>query len=324
MGLNLKSPIIASASPLAEKVENIQRMEDAGAGAVVLFSLFEEQIRQENEWFEYATEYGADSFAEALSYFPPMDDYRMGTEQYLETVRQAREKVDIPVIASINGISNKGWVYYAKELEAAGASGLELNIFFIPADLSLDGKQVEQKYLDILHEVKNAVSIPVAMKLNPYFSAMGNMAQRLSAAGADALVLFNRFYQPDFDIDHLEVSPSLELSTATEIRLPLLWIGMLHGRINTSLAATTGVQSATEVIKYLLAGADAVMTTSALLKNGIGYLSTMLDGLDRWMKLRDFSNIDELRGIMSQAKIKNPLAYERANYIKVLSGYKVR
>ena len=322
MGWELKSPIIASASPLAEKVENIKQMEDAGAGAVVLFSLFEEQIRFENDSFGYLQNLGANSFAEALDYFPVVEeeDFR-GTESYLELVRNASESVDIPVIASLNGISEEGWIDYAKQLESAGAKGLELNIFFIPADLSMDGRAVEKRYLDILKAVKKTLTIPVAVKLNPYFSSMGHMATQLSEAGADALVLFNRFYQPDFDIQHLEVQNTLQLSSAAEIRLPLLWIGLLYNKLPSSIAATTGVQSATEVLKYLLAGANAVMTTSALLKYGIDHIRTMLVELENWMRLRDFADIEELRGNMSQEKVKNPVAYERANYMKILDSY---
>ena len=291
MGLPLDCPIIASASPLSEHVDNFKRIEDAGAGAVVMFSLFEEQIKLENFHFEQMIGLGSESFAEALSYFPAVDDYRVGVDHYLEILRQATESVNIPVIASLNGISPDGWVEYAENLQEAGASALELNIFFIPTDFSMDGRAVEKQYLEILKMVKETVSIPVAVKLNPYFSAMGNMAVQLADAGADGLVLFNRFYEPDIDVDHLEVVNSLELSTANEIRLPLLWLGMLYGRVNASLAATTGVQSSTEVIKYLLAGSDVVMSTSALLKNGIGHLKTMRDELERWMELRDFANV---------------------------------
>ena len=323
MGLTLKSPIIVSASPLSEDVDNFKRMEDAGAGAAVMFSLFEEQIKLESFHFEQMIGLGTESFAEALSYFPAVDDYRVGVDRYLEILRQASESVDMPVIASLNGISPDGWVEYAEILQDAGASALELNIFFIPTDFSMDGRAVEEQYLEILKRVKSTISIPVAIKLNPYFSAMGNMALQLADAGADGLVLFNRFYEPDVDVEHLEVVNSLELSRANEIRLPLLWIGMLHGRVNASLAATTGVQSSTEVIKYLLAGADVVMTASALLKNGIGHLKGMRDELQLWAELRGFHSIDEMRGIMSHEKVKDASAYERANYIKILSGYEV-
>ena len=321
MGWELSSPIIASASPLSMEVENIKQMEDAGAGAVVLYSIFEEQIRYEKDSFSYLAELGAKTFSEALDYYPVKEDGEVrGMESYLDLIRKASESVDMPVIASLNGISEEGWIEYAKQFESAGAKGLELNIFFIPSDLSLTGRDVEQKYIDILKSVKQAISIPVAVKLNPYFSSMGHMAKQLDEAGADALVLFNRFYQPDFDIQHLEVENNLQLSTAEEIRLPLLWIGLLYNKLSTSIAATTGVQGATEVLKYLLAGADAVMTTSALLKHGISHIQTMLTELETWMRLRDFGSIQELRGLMSQEKVKNPVAYERANYLKILDS----
>ena len=322
MGLELRSPVVASASTLSEDVENIYRMEDAGAGAVVMFSLFEEQIRQENAFYEHVQDATTNTFAEALDYFPQADAYHVGTEKYLEIIRQATERVDIPIIASLNGITNEGWIAYARQMQEAGASGLELNIFYIPADLNTTGKEVEQRYLDIIKTVKATVTIPVAVKLNPYFSAMGHIAQQMEQAGADALVLFNRFYQPDFDIDNLQVIPSLKFSTAQEIRLPLLWISVLYGRLPASLAATTGVQGAPEVIKYLLAGTDVVMTASALYKFGIGHIGSMLTGLRNWMEGFQFTSLSDFRGMMSQKNVKNPSAFERANYIKVLESFK--
>lgn len=323
MGLTLKSPLVVSASPLSEKLDNIKKMEDAGAGAVVLFSLFEEQIRQEEAVWNYLTGAGAESFPEAMNYFPPISDYRVGIDNYLELIRKARASVDIPVIGSLNGITPGGWVEYAKAFQEAGAQGIELNIFFIPADLNLHGDGVERRYLDILKLVKESVEIPVALKLNPYFSAFGNAAKQFSHAGADALVLFNRFYEPDFDIDTLEIVNSLELSTSNEIRLPLLWLGILYGKIQSSLAASTGVQSSTELIKYLLAGADVVMTASVLFKKGIPYIYQMLAELEEWMQARDFRSVDEMRGVMSQIRVDDPTAYERGNYIKILQGYNI-
>ena len=322
MGLPLKHPVVASASPLSANVGNIKRMEDAGAAAVVLFSLFEEQIEQENAAFEHFMEYGSDSFAESLSYFPATDDYHVGTESYLELLRRATEAVKIPIIGSLNGTTNAGWIDYARQMQEAGADGIELNIYYIPADVDLSGSDVEQRYLDIVKAVRAAVSIPVALKLSPFFSAMGHMAKQLVEAGADALVLFNRFYQPDFDLDQLEVEPSLDLSTPSEIRLPLLWIAILYGRVNASLAATTGVRSSDEVVKYLLAGADAVMTTAALLKNGIEYLTPLVEGMERWMEEREYASLADLKGAMSQLHLADPSAFERANYIKILENYK--
>lgn len=322
MGLSLKHPIVASASPLSGNVGNIKRMEDAGAAAVVLFSLFEEQIKQDNAAFDHFMEYGSDSFAESLSYFPVTDDDHVGTERYLELLREASEAVAIPIIGSLNGITNEGWIDYARQMQQAGADGIELNIYYIPADVGVSGRDVEQRYLDIVKAVRAAVTVPLALKLSPFFSAMGHMANQLAEAGADGLVLFNRFYQPDFDLGQLDVEPSLDLSTPSEIRLPLLWIAILYGRVNASLAATTGVHSADEIVKYLLAGADAVMTTSALLKNDIDYMTTLVEGLKHWMEDRAFASLADLRGSMSQLHLADPSAFERANYIKILENYK--
>ncbi|MBI5917569.1 MAG: dihydroorotate dehydrogenase-like protein, partial [Bacteroidetes bacterium] len=247
--------------------------------------------------------------------------FRIGIDGYLELIRKAKESVDIPIIGSLNGTTPGGWVDYAKSYEEAGADGIELNVFFIPADLTQSGNEVERRYLDVLKLVKEKVSIPVALKLNPYFSAFGHSAKQFSDAGADALVLFNRFYEPDFNIDTLEIVNSLELSSSNEIRLPLLWLGILHGKITASLAATSGVQGSTEVIKYLLAGADAVMAASCLFKYGIQYIYQILAELEVWMQARDFRSVSEMRGVMSQMHVADPTAYERANYIKTLKGY---
>lgn len=322
MGLKLKSPVVVSACTLSEEVSNIVQMEDAGAGAVVLFSLFEEQIKKEEAKFEAIVSSTSNMFAEASDFFPELEDYHKGSDQYLEIIRQAKEKVDIPVIASLNGITNEGWIYYAKQMEQAGADGLEINIFFIPADVELSTSAVEYRYLNIIDEIKSTVNIPVAVKLNPYFSAMGNMAKRMREYKADALVLFNRFYQPDFDINKLALVHDLHYSDASEIKLPLLWIALLYGRVPISLAATTGVQSSIEVIKYILAGADVTMTASALYKNGIGYIKTMNKELENWMLTREFDSIDSFKGVMSQQHISDPTGYERANYIKILGSHK--
>jgi dihydroorotate dehydrogenase (fumarate) len=320
LGLDLRSPIVVSACPLSENVDNIEQMEAMGVGAVVLFSLFEEQIRKETQYYESILQATSNSFPEATDYFPGLNDYRVGTDRYLELIREAKERVDIPIIASLNGISDTGWIEYAQLMEDAGADALEINVFLIPADISLDGVLIEKKYLDIVSRVKSNVSIPVAIKLNPYFSSMGHMARQLVAAGADGLVLFNRFYQPDFNIYDLKVEPSLEFSSASEIRLPLLWLSVLYGKLNLSLAATTGVQSASEVVKYLLAGADVTMTASALYRYGIGYLETMHDDLRTWMKRMGFTSVSAFKGLMSQKNISDPTAFERANYIRILEG----
>ncbi len=321
MGMELKHPIVASASPLSEKLDNIKRMEDAGAAAVVMFSLFEEQIKHESAAIEHLITSGAESYAESLSYFPDFDDYDTGPDEYLNLLRQAAEAVDIPVIGSLNGITNEGWVNTARMMQDAGARAIELNTYNIPAHLYMTGREVEQRYIEVLKAVKESVTIPVALKLSPFFSAIGNMARQFDEAGADALVLFNRFYQPDFDLDRMEVVPDLELSTPSEIRLPLLWIAVLHGRINASIAATRGVDSPVEVVKYLMAGADVVMTTSGVLRHGIGFLTSLVEGLQAWMEEKQYTSVGQMRGSMSQANCLDSSAFERANYIKILESY---
>jgi dihydroorotate dehydrogenase (fumarate) len=320
MGLHLESPIVVAACPLSSDMDNIRKMEDSGAGAIVMFSLFEEQIKQQerlNESIRHLTHGG---FAEASSFFPRLDDYEVGPHEYLEKIRQARQRTDVPIIGSLNGITNEGWIDYARQIEEAGANGLEVNIFFIPADISTKGVEVEQRYIDIVKSVTAAVDIPVAVKLNPYFSAMGNIGRNLYAAGARALVLFNRFYQPDFDIHQLKVLPNLQFSHASEIRLPLQWLAILYGRLPISLAATTGVQSEVEVIKYLLAGADVAMVASTLYKHGIDYIEVMNMGLRKWMQKMGFESVEDFKGTMSQINISDPTAYERANYIKIVAN----
>jgi len=322
MGLKLNSPIVVSACPLSEHIDNIMKMEENGAGAVVLFSLFEEQIRKEEAAFKGVMSETTYAFPEALDYFPNLDEFNVGIDDYLDNIRIAKEKVDIPIIGSLNGITTEGWIDYSRLIEQAGADALEVNIFFIPADIAMSSSEVEHRYLNIIQTIKREVKIPVAVKLNPYFSATGNMAMRMKNAGADALVLFNRFYQPDFDINELVIKTDLHYSEAGEIRLPLLWIALLYGKVQLSLAATTGVQSAVEVVKYLLAGADVVMTASSLYKNGIPYLKTMNKELQDWMYMMGFDTLDAFRGSMSQQHISDPTAYERANYIKILEGVK--
>jgi len=321
MGLDLKNPLVASASPLNADLGNLKRLEDAGTAAVVLPSLFEEQIEANAARYDHLTGVNTESSPEAQSYFPAPAEYKVGPRRYLDLVYRASRSLDIPVIASLNGTTDHGWISYAKSIEEAGAAGLELNIYFIPADLSLTGHDVEQRYLDILKSVRAMVSIPVAVKLSPYFSAVGSMALALERAGADALVLFNRFYEPDLDIARLEVLTDLKLSQPDEIRLPLLWLAVLSGRVKVSLAATTGVTSADEVVKYLLAGADVVMTTSALLRHGVDYVAVLLAGLKSWLGAREFASVNQMRGTMSQQRVQDPQAFERANYIKIMQGY---
>jgi dihydroorotate dehydrogenase (fumarate) len=321
LGLKLKNPLIASASPLNADVGNLRRLQDLGAAAVVLPSVFEEQITRESAAVEHLRNLGAGGNPEAMSYFPPAADFESDLEPHLEFVARASGALEIPVIASLNAVSAGTWTYYAAEVEKAGASAIELNIYFIASDPDRSGREVEQGYLDILRSVRATVSIPVAVKLSPYFSAMGHMAQALVQAGADGLVLFNRFYQPDIDLARLLLTNDLALSHPAEIRLPLLWIGMLSGRIKASLAASTGVDSADEVIKYLLAGADVVMTTSALLRHGLQHLSALLDGLVQWMEARKLESLDHVRGLMNQSRTADPAAFERAHYIKIIHGF---
>lgn len=321
LGLELEHPIVASASPLSETLDGIRELEDGGAAAIVLFSLFEEQIRRENEASEWLARAGAESVSEALGYFPFGTRAEVGPDAYLELIRRAKEAVDVPILGSLNGVTDEGWVSYGRSMQEAGADAIELNVFYVPADSMLNGRAVDQRYVDVVHAVRRAVSIPVSVKLSPYFSAPAEMARRLLVAGADGLVLFNRFYQPDFDLERLEVEPSLELSGPGEIRLPLLWISLLRGRIPVYLAASTGVATRDEVVKYLLAGADAVMTTSALLRHGPGYARTLVDGLTEWMEAKGVRSVSHMRGAMSQQKVVNPEAFERANYVRILRSY---
>ncbi len=321
MGLTLKSPIVASASPLSQRLDMIRQLEDHGAAAVVMFSLFEEQITHDVAAMEHYMAFGTESVGEALSYFPAVHEFDVGPTQYLELVQKASAAVDIPIIASLNGTSRQGWTDFAALMQEAGARGLELNIYDIPTEMARTGPEVEEQYLDVVARVRAAVKIPVAVKVGPYFSSFANMAARLERAGADALVLFNRFYQPDFDIESRTVVPSLSLSRPEEIRLPLLWIALLRGRVNASLAATTGVHGPVEAIKYLMAGADVVMSTSALLQQGPMFLSTLTADLSRWMEEKGYASIDQLRGSMSQQSMPGTKAFVRANYIRTLESY---
>jgi dihydroorotate dehydrogenase (fumarate) len=321
LGLALPNPLIASSSPLGFALENIAELEDKGAGAIVLPSIFEEQIALDAVGSGGFTVAGAEDFARASAYFPPEAAYRAGPERYLEIVRRARETVEIPIIASLNGTTDAGWTKFATLAEQAGAHAIELNIYFIPADLSIEGGAVERRYLEIFRRVKAAVRIPVAVKLGPYFSAPGHFIGQLDEAGADGFVLFNRFYQPDIDLRTLRLERDLALSSPQEIRLPLLWLGRLAGRVKGSLAASTGVDSADEVIKYLLVGADTVMTTSSLLRRGIGHIGVLRAGLERWLEARGFASVAEIRGLMSQRRIDDPTAFDRGNYLRILQGW---
>jgi dihydroorotate dehydrogenase (fumarate) len=322
MGMTLKNPIVPSSSPLSESLDNIRRMEDAGAGAVVMYSLFEEQINLESEQLDHYLDYGTYTFPEALTYYPDLGTYKVGPDEYLNLIRQAKEAVEIPIIGSLNGVSTGGWIEYARKIEEAGADALELNVYYIPTDLRLTGSEVEQIYLDVLRDVKASVSIPVAMKLSPYFSATANVAYRLAEAGADALVLFNRFYQPDFDLENLEVVPRLVLSTPYELRLPLRWVAILYGRVNTDLAVTSGVHSVEEVLKSMMAGAKVSMIASELLQNGIQRIGQILQGMVQWMEECEYESVVQMQGSMSQKHVAVPAAFERANYMKVLGSWR--
>lgn len=322
MGLELKNPLVASAGPLSDSVENIKKLEAAGVSAVVMFSLFEEQLKAEAHALDTQLAAGTDSFAESLSYFPQAEDYKVGPEQYLELLNKASKAVEIPIIGSLNGISSEGWIEYARKMQDAGAQGIELNIYYMPTNPKLSANAIEKQYVAVVQAVKAAVTIPVAVKLSPYFTSLSNVARKLKRAGADALVLFNRFYQPDFDLDELAVSPTLELSHANEIRLPLRWIAILRSQMKMSLAATTGVQSATEMVKFLLAGADVVMSTSALLHHGPAYAGKMLADLEAWMKSKEYTSVKQMKGAMSLKSVADPTAFERGNYIKIIEKYK--
>jgi dihydroorotate dehydrogenase (fumarate) len=320
LGLKLRTPLVVAASPLSEDLDNIKRMADAGASAIVLYSLFEEQLRQDRLELSRRLENGSDSFAEALSYFPEPDEFRLGPEEYLKHIAAAKKAVKIPIIASLNASSNGGWTSYAKQIQQAGADALELNIYYIPTNLELTGTEVELTYLDILKAVKAEVKIPVAVKLSPFFSSFANMAKRLDQAGANGLVLFNRFYQPDIDLETLEVKPDILLSTPMAMRLPLRWIALLHGRINASLAATSGIHRATDVLKMLMAGADVTMLCSTLLRHGIPKITVIERDLIIWMKEHDYKSVRQLKGSLSQENCAEPAAFERAQYMKAIGG----
>jgi dihydroorotate dehydrogenase (fumarate) len=322
MGMPLKNPIVPSASPLSENLDNIQRMEAAGAAAIVLPSLFEEQITQESHQLDHYLSYGAESFAESLSYFPDMETYRVGPEEYLALISRAKMAVDIPIIASLNGVSTGGWIEYAQKIEQAGARALELNVYYIPTDTGMTGTEVEQMHVDIVRDVKNSISIPVAVKVSPFFSATANMAFCLAEAGADGLVFFNRFYQPDFDLENLEVVPHLVLSNSHELLLPLRWVAILYGRVPADFAITSGVHTHEEVLKGLMAGAKVTMMTSELLRNGIDRIGEILEDMTSWMEENEYESVTQMQGSMSQQHVAEPAAFERANYMKVLGSWR--
>ncbi len=322
LGMKLRTPLVPSASPLSEEIGNIKRMEDAGAAAVVLYSLFEEQLRLETYELNHHLTYGTESFPEALTYFPQPQEFHLGPEGYLNHIRRAKQAVDIPIIASLNGSTVGGWIDFARLIEEAGADALELNVYHIPSDMSISGAEIEQRYVEVLKAVKAAVKIPVAIKLSPFFSNFANMAKRFDDAGANGLVLFNRFYQPDIDLETLEVRPNVLLSTPQALRLPLTWIGILYGRLRADLAATSGVHDATDVVKMLMVGANVTMMAAALLRYGIEHLRRVEQNLQAWMEEHEYESVQQMQGSMSQKNSADPSAFERAQYMKALQSYK--
>lgn len=322
LGLKLKSPIVPSAGPLSQDVSDIREMEDAGAGAVVLYSMFEEQIEHEALELDWHTSVHAESYAEATSYFPEPFEYKLGPEEYLNHIRKAKEAVSIPVIASLNGKSLGGWTDYSKKMEQAGADAIELNIYLLPTDLNKPAAEIEKVYVDIVKSVKTAVKIPVSVKMHPFFSSTANMASQLNNAGADGLVLFNRFYQPDIDLEKLDVVPNVILSTPMAMRLPLRWIAILYGKVKADLAATSGIYTEEDVLKMIMAGANVTMMLSSLLKFGIGHIADVTTRMKAWMEEHEYESIEQMRGSMSYMNVPDPAKFERANYMKVLHSYK--
>jgi dihydroorotate dehydrogenase (fumarate) len=319
LGLKLRTPLVPAASPLSEELDTIKQMEDHGAAAVVLYSLFEEQLRQDSADLTQALEHGTFSFPEALTYFPEPEEFRLGPEEYLKHISNAKKAVKMPIIASLNGSTDGGWTSYAHAIQQAGADALELNIYYIPTDLNLSSAAVEQNYLDILEAVKAAVTIPVAVKLSPFFTNFANMARRLDLAGADGLVLFNRFYQPDIDLEGLEVKPNILLSTPMAMRVPLRWIALLFGKIRPNLAATSGIHRASDVVKMLMAGADVTMLCSALIRHGVRQIGVIERDLVAWLEEHEYQSVTQLKGSLSQKNCSDPSAFERAQYMRAIS-----
>jgi dihydroorotate dehydrogenase (fumarate) len=319
LGLKLRTPLVPAASPLSEDIDNIKRMEDAGASAVVLYSLFEEQLRRDRVELAEALEHGTFSTPEALTYFPEPEEFHLGPEEYLKHISRAKAAVNIPIIASLNGSSPGGWTHYAKAIQLAGADALELNIYYIPTDMDLSSAEVEQAYIDILKAVKRAVNIPVAVKLSPFFTNFAYMARRLEQAGADGLVLFNRFYQPDIDLESLEVKPSILLSTPMAMRVPLRWLALLYGRLPISLAATSGIHRASDVLKMLMAGADVTMLCSTLIRHGVSQIGVIERDLLAWMEEHEYTSVTQLKGSLSQKNCPEPSAFERAQYMRAIT-----
>lgn len=321
LGLKLKNPVVVSASPITEKLENFARLEDAGASAIVMYSLFEEQIEAESENIDSALEYGTNSYAESTTFLPDMPKYHVGPERYLELLHKGKKSVGIPVIASLNGRSRGGWTHYAELMEEAGADALELNIFNIPTDPRVSSDELETGYIELVRAIRKSVKIPIAVKLGPHFTSMANFGKRLADAGADGLVIFNRFYQPDFDLEEMDVTPNLVLSSPHELRLRLHWAAILYHQVETYIAITGGVHDSSDVLKSMMAGAHVTMMTSALLKYGIEHIGVVLAGMERWMEENEYQSIKQMRGSMSLLNVENPTAFLRGNYLKMLGSY---
>lgn len=322
MGLTLKHPVVPSASPLSRNLDSMKRLEDAGASAIVMHSLFEEQIDAESHRLDHYLTYGTESFAEAIHYFPDLHTYNVGPDDYLELVASAKQSLNIPVIGSLNGVSAGGWTRYARLIQQAGADALELNIYYIPTEPELSGTEVERMYCEVVQEVRQSVTIPVAVKIGPFFTSVPHMARQLEAAGADALVLFNRFYQPDFDLEELDVVPHLVLSDSDELRIPLRWTAILYGRIQADLAITSGVHTGIDVLKAMMAGAKIAQVASELLHSGVSRIQGILDEMVVWMEEKEYQSVEQMQGSMSQKNVGSPAAFERANYMRTLASWK--
>ena len=322
LGIKLKNPLVASSSPLCEDIENIKQMEKSGIGAVVLHSLFEEQVLLQERELNYALTENTERYAESLSYFPDVDSYHFAPEEYLKYLEKVKKAVDIPIMGSLNGISNSGWIRYSKKIEEAGADGLELNIYYLPTRIDISCQAVEKIYVELVQEIKNNINIPLAVKLGPYFNSTAHFSEKLIEAGADGLVLFNRFYQPDVDMVEMSVSPNLELSNSSELRLRLRWVGILYNKIKADLAVTGGIHTAKDILKSIMVGANVTMMTSVLLEKGIPYIETLVKGTEEWLRRHNYQSIDELRGILTERNVKETDAFERANYMKVLQSYR--
>jgi len=322
LGLNLKNPLIASASPLSERVDTVKQMEQAGIGAVVMYSLFEEQIIHESLELDHYLNYGTDSFAEALTYLPDTGRYSLGPEKYVDQVKRLKDAVSIPVIGSLNGVSSGGWVQYAKRIEEAGADALELNIYYLPFDPSITSAGLEENYIQLVKDVRREIKIPLAVKVSPFLTGVANVLKQFAEAGADGLVLFNRFYQPDIDLEKMEITPNLVLSTSTELRMPLRWVALLYGQIKTDFAITSGVHTSEDVIKSMMAGASAAMMASELLKNGVKRIPEILSGMQLWMETNEYESVAQMKGSMSAQAVRQPGSLRRSNYIKVLNSFR--